>query len=70
MDDNESEGEGDDTSPRLPTQGPGWVLLEHCKNHWNWNNFFYNLTLDLAPAAWDIITDLIFAKFLETEDIH
>ena len=70
MDDNENEGEEDNTSSRLPTQRPGWVLLEHCKNHWNWNDFFYNLILDLAPATWDIITDLIFAKFLETKDIH
>ena len=39
------------------------IFVTHC---WNWNDFFYNLLLDLAPAAWDIITDLLFAKALET----
>ena len=57
-------------SSMLPPRGPGWVLLAHCKTHWNWNIFFYNLILDLAPAAWDQITDLQFAKYLETQDIH
>ena len=36
---------------------------------WNWIDFFYNLLLDLAPATWDIITDLLFAKALETAHI-
>ena len=70
MDDNGDGGEGDHMSSMLPPLGPGWVLLEHCKTHWNWNIFFYNLILDLAPAAWDVITDIFFAKYLETMDIH
>ena len=70
MDDNEDRDEGDETSSHLPLQGRVWVLLAHWKTHWNWNDFFYNLTLDLAPAAWDIITDLLFARALEILDIN
>ena len=46
-------------------QTEAWTLLTHWRSRWNWNDFFYNLLLDLAPAAWDIITDLLFAKSLE-----
>ena len=67
MDENGGGGEGDERSSKLPPQARIWVLLAHWKTHWNWTDFFYNLTLDLAPAAWDIITDLQFAAVL---DIH
>ena len=77
VDDNENGGEGDETSSKLPPEGSGWTwprsggfVLEHVKTHWDWNDFFYNLTLDLAPAAWNIITDFVFAKALETKDIY
>ena len=72
--DNEEAGKRDNIPSMLLFQGfvSGLlsVQMERWKAHWNWNDFFYNLILDLAPASWDIITDLIFAGALEIVDIH
>ena len=46
------------------------MWLERWKSNWSWIAFFYNLSLDLLPAAWDSITDLLFAKALELVDIY
>ena len=34
--------------------------------HFNLNDFFYALVMDLAPAAWDCITDIMFGDDLKT----
>ena len=60
-----SVGSAGEAQPRVET----WTWLAHWRSHWDWNDFLYNLLLDLAPATWDTITDLLFAKFLETVDV-
>ena len=67
--------DGENTTSSVPPAeeaNPGGQVgtwLAHWRSHWDWNDFFYNLLLDLAPAAWDAVTDLLFAKFLETVDV-
>ena len=46
------------------------MWLEHWKSNWSWIAFFYNLSLDLLPTAWDSITDLLFAQALELVDVY
>ena len=44
------------------------VKIKKMQDIFKWNNFWYNLFLNLIPSAWDMISDFMFGLSLEESD--